>query len=109
MQISGESYAGKYVPDITNLILNNNADTTLQYINIQGIMVGNGVMSFEDNSLDKSQIDYMIDHQSISNRMELIYRKSCYADFESPRCQFFRYEFDIYNAYINQYSMNCPI
>lgn len=97
------------MPDITNLILNNNADTTLKYINIQGIMVGNGVMNFQDNSLDKSQIDYMVGHQSISNRMETIYSKSCYADFDSPRCQFFRYEFDIYNSYINKYSICCPI
>jgi len=54
MQISGESYAGKYIPDLTNLILNNNMDSKLPYISIKGILVGNGVMDFTDNSLDKS-------------------------------------------------------
>ncbi len=109
MQISGESYAGKYVPDLTDLILSNNMDTKLPYISIKGILVGNGVMDFTDNSLDKSEIQYMIDHQLISNRMETIYTRACSADFSSPRCMFFRYEFDVYLAYINQYSSPPPI
>lgn len=104
MQISGESYAGKYIPDLTNLILNNNMDQKLAYIYIKGIMVGNGVMDFTDNSLERAEIQYMIDHQLISNRMETIYERACARDFDSPRCMFFRYEFDIYRAYINDYS-----
>jgi hypothetical protein len=92
------------VPDLTDLILSNNNDQTLKYINIAGIFVGNGVMDFTDHSLEKTEIQYMIDHQLISNRMELIYLRACSQDFESPRCKFFRYEFDIYLAYINQYS-----
>ena len=45
-QITGESYAGKYIPDISNLILDNNGDEKNKYINLKGIMVGNGVMNF---------------------------------------------------------------
>ena len=41
--IAGESYAGKYIPDLTSRILDNN---NMFYINIEGILVGNGVMSF---------------------------------------------------------------
>lgn len=78
--------------------------TDLPYIYIKGILVGNGVMNFENNALDKTEIQYMIDHQLISTRMELIYLRACSRDFDSPRCKFFRYEFDIYLAYINQYS-----
>jgi hypothetical protein len=37
------------VPDLTSLIIDNNAQSGKPYINITGIMVGNGVMSFEDN------------------------------------------------------------
>lgn len=48
-------------------------DTKLPYISIKGILVGNGVMDFTDNSLDRTEIQYMIDHQLISNRMETIY------------------------------------
>ena len=46
----------------------------------------------------------MIDHQLVSNRMNTIYERACFKDFNSPRCMFFRYEFDAYNSYINQYS-----
>lgn len=84
-------------------------DTKLPYISIKGILVGNGVMDFTDNSLDKTEIQYMIDHQLISNRMETIYYRACSKDFNSPRCKFFRYEFDVYIAYINQYSISPPI
>lgn len=38
-------------------------------INIKGIMVGNGVMSFENNELRKSQIQYMVDRQQFSTRL----------------------------------------
>lgn len=47
----------------------------------------------------------MIDHQLISNRMSLIYERACKKDFDSPRCQFFRYEFGIYTSYLNPYNV----
>jgi hypothetical protein len=72
-------------------------------------MVGNGVMSFENNELDKSEIQYMIDHSAVSERLESIYKQACFKDFDSPRCLFFRYEFDIVIAYLNQYSNVYPI
>lgn len=84
-------------------------DQRLAYISIKGIMVGNGVMDFTDNSLDKTEIQYMLDHQLISSRMETIYERACFSDFDSPRCMFFRYEFDIYRAYINDYSKSFTI
>lgn len=31
-------------------------DEKLKYINIKGVLIGNGVMSFLDNSLEKSEI-----------------------------------------------------
>lgn len=45
-KITGESYAGKYIPDVSVLILENNRDEKKKYINLKGIMVGNGVMDF---------------------------------------------------------------
>ena len=70
MKISGESYAGKYVPDLADLILRHNSlrgnaeedNSDIEYVNLKGILVGNGVMSFEDHSLEKSSIEYMIGH-----------------------------------------------
>ena len=51
----------------------------------------------------------MADHALISDRLETIYRHACYKDFDSPRCMFFRYEFDIMLSYIDQYSKNNSI
>ena len=44
------------------------------YINLKGILVGNGVMNFEDNSLDKSQIEYMAGHDFLDHRLWEIYQ-----------------------------------
>lgn len=40
--ITGESYAGIYVPTLANLILKHNQDSDLDRINLKGVMVGNG-------------------------------------------------------------------
>ncbi len=53
--IAGESYAGKYIPDLAVLIDKYNLkQTAANKINFVGIMVGNGVMSFD--TLDQSTI-----------------------------------------------------
>jgi len=54
LYLSGESYAGKYVPDVAVRILKNNQGDIADYIHLKGIILGNGVMSFKDSSLDKS-------------------------------------------------------
>jgi carboxypeptidase C (cathepsin A) len=46
--ISGESYAGKYIPDLAVLIDKHNLRSPAIPINMKGIFVGNGVMSFLD-------------------------------------------------------------
>lgn len=109
--ISGESYAGKYVPDLADLILRHNSDHgyteedlyATDYFNLKGILVGNGVMSFEDHSLEKSSIEYMIGHEFLSRRLEDIYKLACSRDFKGPRCRFFRYENDFAKAFVNPY------
>lgn len=49
--IAGESYAGKYIPDLAVTIDYLNEHGTGKKINLQGIMVGNGVMSFLNGEL----------------------------------------------------------
>lgn len=56
LYITGESYAGKYIPSITNLIVNKNKDIgkkswkisditgTKPWANLKGIMIGNGIV-----------------------------------------------------------------
>ena len=102
------------MPDLADLILRHNSDHGLteedlyseDYINLKGIMVGNGVMSFIDHSLTKSSIEYMMGHSFLSHRLEDVYKHACGKDFSSPRCKFFRYEFDIAKAHVNPYC-NC--
>lgn len=53
--IAGESYAGKYIPDLAVLIDKFNENAGANAINLKGILVGNGVMSFQDGHLEKSQ------------------------------------------------------
>jgi len=46
--ITGESYAGKYIPDLAVVIDKSNSQAApSNRINLIGIMVGNGVMTFK--------------------------------------------------------------
>lgn len=60
--IAGESYAGKYIPDLAVRIDKFNQGSGANPINFKGILVGNGVMSFENGHLEKSEAQYLIDH-----------------------------------------------
>jgi carboxypeptidase C (cathepsin A) len=44
--IAGESYAGKYIPDLAVLIDAHNNKENVTKINLKGLLIGNGVMSF---------------------------------------------------------------
>ncbi|CAL5329211.1 unnamed protein product [Camellia sinensis] len=45
--ITGESYAGHYVPQLAQLILQNNKVTNQTVINLQGIAIGNAYVDYE--------------------------------------------------------------
>lgn len=72
-------------------------------INLQGILVGNGVMSFENDELHKSSIQYMYDHDFIGPHLMEIYTQSCLKDYQSPRCKFFNLEFHELRKNLNSY------
>ena len=44
--IAGESYAGKYIPDLAELIVYNN-DFNNANIKLKGLLIGNGIMAFD--------------------------------------------------------------
>ena len=46
--IAGESYAGKYIPDLSVQIDDHNERSGSPQIDFRGILVGNGVMDFSD-------------------------------------------------------------
>ncbi|KAL5832438.1 hypothetical protein ACOSQ3_016112 [Xanthoceras sorbifolium] len=64
--ITGESYAGHYVPQLADTILFYNKITTKQsVINLKGIAIGNGLLNDYTDAL--GSIDYMWTHALISD------------------------------------------
>ncbi|XP_076893739.1 serine carboxypeptidase-like 31 [Bidens hawaiensis] len=76
--IAGESYAGKYVPELAGLIYDKNRVSS-QYINLKGILLGNP----ETNDAEdwKGLIDYAWSHAVVSDETHKIIRDNC--DFNS--------------------------
>ncbi|KAJ4703419.1 Carboxypeptidase [Melia azedarach] len=76
--IAGESYAGKYVPELAELIHDRNKDPSL-YIDLKGILLGNPETSTADDW--RGLVDYAWSHAVISDETHKIISRSC--DFNS--------------------------
>lgn len=103
--IAGESYAGKYIPDLAVLIDYNNGAGAGKAINLKGMMIGNGVMSFLNGELEKSSIEFMIDHEFIDVDLVPYYRGSCFIDADSAGCRYFKTRYDQNVDEINPYNV----
>ncbi|XP_047172205.1 serine carboxypeptidase 1-like [Vigna umbellata] len=77
--ITGESYAGHYVPQLAHTILTNNKLTNLTVINLKGIAIGNGWI--DDNICAKGMYDYFWTHALNSDETHEGIERHC--DFES--------------------------
>ncbi len=71
--ISGESYAGVYVPYIATYILEDTSDDKIQ---LNGVLIGNGLTTFETD-VEKSMVDFGYYHGIISYRTYKDYQKYC--------------------------------
>ncbi|XP_057725876.1 serine carboxypeptidase-like 31 [Arachis stenosperma] len=76
--IAGESYAGKYVPELAELIQDRNKDPSL-HINLKGIMLGNPETSDAEDWI--GLVDYAWSHAIISDETHKTIKTSC--DFNS--------------------------
>lgn len=103
--IAGESYAGKYIPDLAVIIDYNNGAGSGKAINLKGMMIGNGVMSFLNGELEKSSVEFMIDHEFIDVDLVPYYRGSCFIDAESAGCRYFKARYDQNVDEINPYNV----
>ncbi|KAL8120519.1 serine carboxypeptidase-like 34 [Apium graveolens] len=66
--IAGESYAGHYVPQLSEVIFDENKHVSKEeYINFKGFMIGNALM--DDETDQKGMIDYAWDHAVISDHL----------------------------------------
>lgn len=99
--LAGESYAGKYIPDLAVLIDRTEA---INHLNLKGILVGNGVMDFRDGELEKSSVDFMMGHEFVDPELINVWKTSCLFDYDSAGCNYFiaRYEIDLDD--LNPYS-----
>ncbi|XP_038722698.1 serine carboxypeptidase-like 40 [Tripterygium wilfordii] len=73
--ISGESYAGHYVPQLAHTILHHNKISNKTIINLKGIMIGNAVINQETD--DRGMYDYFETHALISDDTGYQIRKTC--------------------------------
>ncbi|KAF8391392.1 hypothetical protein HHK36_023696 [Tetracentron sinense] len=76
--IAGESYAGKYVPVLAELIYDKNKDPSL-FINMKGFMLGNPETSESEDW--RGMVDYAWSHAVVSDETHKIIRENC--DFDS--------------------------
>ncbi|XP_031270975.1 serine carboxypeptidase-like 40 isoform X2 [Pistacia vera] len=63
--ITGESYAGHYVPQLANTILLHNKYLNQTVINLKGIAIGNGVLNYHTDVM--GEIDYLWTHALMSD------------------------------------------
>ncbi|MED6119288.1 Serine carboxypeptidase-like 40 [Stylosanthes scabra] len=77
--ISGESYAGHYVPQLAHTILYHNKRAKRTIINLKGILIGNAVIN--DETDNKGMYDFLATHAIISDETANDIEKFC--DFTS--------------------------
>ncbi|KAF8022273.1 hypothetical protein BT93_G2426 [Corymbia citriodora subsp. variegata] len=73
--ISGESYAGHYVPQLAHSILYNNIKANKTLINLKGIIIGNAVINYETDN--KGMYEYFATHALISQETWYAIQKYC--------------------------------
>ncbi|CAI9102942.1 OLC1v1001339C2 [Oldenlandia corymbosa var. corymbosa] len=107
--LAGESYAGHYVPQLAHNIVYHNNKANKTIINLKGILVGNGVINDETDSV--GMYDYWASHALISP--ETLKEIHTHCDFSkgdnlSTECQSITDEADQLFREIDVYSLYSP-
>ncbi|KAL2939076.1 Serine carboxypeptidase-like 34 [Bienertia sinuspersici] len=107
--ITGESYAGHYVPQLAELIFDRNKEASKEdFINLKGFLIGNALL--DDETDQTGMIDYAWDHAVISDKVYRDVKKNCNFSLveRSDDCQKALDEyFAVYNL-IDMYSLYAP-
>ncbi|CAL5354379.1 hypothetical protein CsSME_00042641 [Camellia sinensis var. sinensis] len=108
--ISGESYAGHYVPQLAEQIFDNNKNAPKDdYINLKGFIIGNALL--DDETDQKGMIDYAWDHAVISDRVYADVKSKC--NFTDPNtsndCGVALNDFFVAYNDIDMYSLYTPL
>ncbi|PHU14081.1 Serine carboxypeptidase-like 40 [Capsicum chinense] len=106
--ISGESYAGHYVPQLAHTILYHNKKAKKNIINLKGILIGNAVIN--DDTDTRGMYEYFASHALITDEVVSEIQKQCKFTVteskESDECKMAKsiadyntHNIDIYNIY----------
>jgi len=101
--VSGESYAGIYVPFLAAYIDDQNKLSTVPYINLQGVLVGNGVASYDNNLF--TQVDFFYGHYFIPDDLYYKFYQDCGRSLSSPSCNDDLEKIDNLTAQLNPYDI----
>ncbi|OVA12084.1 Peptidase S10 [Macleaya cordata] len=107
--IAGESYAGHYVPQLSEVIFDENKKAAKEdYINLKGFIIGNALMDYDTDQ--NGMIDYAWDHALISDSLYKEIKENCdfSKEFYTTKCN--RGLDEYYNLYhmIDMYSLYAP-
>ncbi|CAJ2655144.1 unnamed protein product [Trifolium pratense] len=107
--ISGESYAGHYVPQLAHTILYHNKKAKT-IINLKGILIGNAVIN--DDTDSTGMYDYLASHAIISDKAAYAINKNT-CDFSSDNnltseCNAIADEVTLDLAFIDLYNIYAP-
>ncbi|XP_058747914.1 serine carboxypeptidase-like 42 [Vicia villosa] len=83
--LTGESYAGHYIPQLANAILDYNARSTGYKFNLKGVAIGNPLLNLDRDA--QAVYDFFWSHGMISDEVGLAITKDCDFDdytFASP-------------------------
>ena len=72
--VSGESYAGVYIPYLAKYILN---DKSQDKINLKGILIGNG-LTLPDVDVERSMVEFGYWHGLISSKTFNLFKRYCF-------------------------------
>jgi hypothetical protein len=98
--IAGESYAGKYIPDLAVLIDKNSKSYKFP---LAGILVGNGLMTFD--TLEESEIEFVIRKELVDPEIIPLFEKYCKKDFRSDGCLTFLQKYEKDTDGLNPYAI----
>ncbi|XVF01776.1 hypothetical protein REPUB_Repub04eG0118400 [Reevesia pubescens] len=107
--ISGESYAGHYVPQLAEAIFDSNQHVPKSdYINLKGFIIGNSLL--DDETDQTGMVDYAWDHAVISDQVYKDIKIKCNfsSTYTSMECnEALNAYFDVYKI-IDMYSLYAP-
>ncbi|KAI5654137.1 hypothetical protein M9H77_31324 [Catharanthus roseus] len=109
--IAGESYAGHYVPQLTQLILHNNKFRNHTIINLKGITIGNGVL--DDVEMVRGTVDFAWSHALLPDEIYYGLYSNCNLSISDPhpstKCKEFFNKTNQVLGHIFAYDIYAPI